>query len=36
VCALFIEQSDGVCSRPADDPCKAQDPDCVANASGGH
>jgi len=27
-CLLFIEESDGVCSRPADDPCKAQDPDC--------
>lgn len=28
VCALFIEESDGVCSRSPDDPCKAQDPDC--------
>lgn len=30
VCALFVEVSDGVCSRPADDPCIAQDPDCTA------
>lgn len=30
VCALFVEVSDGVCSRPADDPCISQDPDCVA------
>ncbi|HKO91036.1 MAG TPA: hypothetical protein VJU61_07790 [Polyangiaceae bacterium] len=27
-CLLFIEESDGVCSRAADDPCKSQDPDC--------
>jgi len=31
-CALYIEISDGVCSRPANDPCKAQDPDCVAGS----
>jgi hypothetical protein len=30
VCALFIEESDGECSRAADDPCKAQDPDCAS------
>jgi hypothetical protein len=29
-CALFIEESDGVCSRSPDDPCKAQDPDCAS------
>jgi hypothetical protein len=27
-CAEFIESPDGVCSRPADDPCLFQDPDC--------
>jgi hypothetical protein len=31
VCALFIEESDGVCSRAPDDPCKAQDPDCSSD-----
>jgi len=39
VCAEFIEQGDGVCSRKADDPCRFQDPDCNAstppNAGGG-
>lgn len=29
VCAAFIELSDGVCSRPIDDPCRGQDPDCT-------
>jgi hypothetical protein len=29
VCAAYIEESDGVCSRPENDPCKSQDPDCV-------
>jgi hypothetical protein len=29
VCALFIEPSDGRCTRPADDPCISQDPDCL-------
>jgi hypothetical protein len=29
VCALFLEESDGVCSRFPLDPCKSQDPDCV-------
>ncbi len=29
VCAAYIEESDGVCSRAADDPCRSQDPDCV-------
>jgi hypothetical protein len=28
-CALFIEESDGVCSRFPLDPCKSQDPDCI-------
>jgi hypothetical protein len=28
-CALFVEESDGVCSRFPLDPCKSQDPDCV-------
>ncbi len=28
VCAEFIEASDGTCSRPSDDPCLFQDPDC--------
>jgi hypothetical protein len=29
VCAAFIEQADGKCSRPDDDPCRSQDPDCT-------
>jgi hypothetical protein len=29
VCALFIEESNGYCSRKAEDPCISQDPDCV-------
>jgi hypothetical protein len=28
VCALFVGVEDGTCSRPDDDPCKFQDPDC--------
>ncbi len=28
VCAEFIEESNGVCERADDDPCKFQDPDC--------
>jgi hypothetical protein len=28
-CALFVEESDGVCSRFPNDPCISQDPDCV-------
>jgi hypothetical protein len=28
-CAEFILEPDGVCSRPTDDPCLFQDPDCV-------
>ena len=28
-CALFVERSDGVCSRFPLDPCKSQDPDCL-------
>jgi hypothetical protein len=28
VCAAFIEEPDGKCSRPDDDPCRSQDPDC--------
>lgn len=27
-CAVFVEESDGVCSRFSLDPCIAQDPDC--------
>jgi hypothetical protein len=27
-CDLYLEAPDGVCSRPADDPCITQDPDC--------
>jgi hypothetical protein len=30
VCALFVEESDGVCSRFPLDPCISQDPDCVS------
>jgi len=28
-CDLYLEAPDGVCSRPADDPCIGQDPDCT-------
>src|SRR5262245_5612068 len=28
VCAEFIEESNGYCSRKAEDPCIGQDPDC--------
>jgi hypothetical protein len=28
-CLAYIEVSDGTCSRPANDPCRGQDPDCV-------
>jgi hypothetical protein len=28
VCALFIEEANGVCGRKPTDPCKSQDPDC--------
>jgi hypothetical protein len=28
LCAAFIEESDGKCSRPEDDYCRMQDPDC--------
>jgi hypothetical protein len=31
VCATYIEVSDGTCSRPANDPCRGQDPDCVSD-----
>jgi hypothetical protein len=31
VCALFVEESDGACRRPGDDPCRFQDPDCEAD-----
>jgi hypothetical protein len=34
VCDLFLEASDGVCSRSALDPCIFQDPDCGAPAGG--
>jgi hypothetical protein len=27
-CLTYIEVSDGACSRPANDPCRGQDPDC--------
>lgn len=27
-CDTYVEASNGVCSRPVDDPCRAQDPDC--------
>lgn len=30
LCALFIEEKNGYCSRKADDPCIGQDPDCSA------
>ncbi len=29
VCAEFIEQADGTCSRPENDPCRFQDADCA-------
>ena len=28
VCAQYLEEADGVCSRSDDDPCRSQDPDC--------
>lgn len=28
VCAAYIEESDGLCRRAAQDPCRGQDPDC--------
>jgi hypothetical protein len=28
-CLAYIEESDGACSRPENDPCKGQDPDCT-------
>lgn len=31
VCALFIEESNGYCSRKDDDPCISQDPDCAGS-----
>ena len=31
VCALFIEESNGYCSRRDDDPCISQDPDCAGS-----
>ncbi len=31
-CALFVEESDGVCSRFPLDPCISQDPDCLQPA----
>jgi hypothetical protein len=34
VCALFIEESNGYCSRRADDPCISQDPDCAGDDPG--
>lgn len=27
-CLAYVEESDGVCSRPYNDPCRGQDPDC--------
>lgn len=37
VCAAFIEESDGACTRDAGDPCIGQDPDCAGSTppSGG-
>jgi hypothetical protein len=32
-CTLILEVSNGVCSRPESDPCRFQDPDCVAGSS---
>jgi hypothetical protein len=29
VCALFVEEANGFCSRKAEDPCISQDPDCA-------
>jgi hypothetical protein len=29
-CLAYIEESDKVCSRPYNDPCRGQDPDCSA------
>jgi len=34
VCAAFSEVSDGVCSRPEDDACRFQDPDCSQSGGG--
>ena len=34
VCALFIEESNGYCSRRPDDPCISQDPDCASDDPG--
>jgi hypothetical protein len=31
-CAAYIEAPDGICSRPANDPCISQDPDCLSAA----
>jgi len=30
VCAAFVEQADGTCSRSENDPCRFQDPDCAS------
>jgi hypothetical protein len=30
-CDLYLELPDGVCSRPANDPCISQDPDCTGS-----
>jgi len=34
VCTAISEVPDGVCRRPADDPCRFQDPDCIPGAGG--
>lgn len=33
-CEAYVERPDGVCSRPADDACSFQDPDCVTDPGG--
>ena len=32
-CTLILEASDGICSRPEDDACRFQDPDCAASSA---
>ena len=32
-CTLILEVSDGICSRPEDDACRFQDPDCAAGSA---
>lgn len=35
ICAAFIEEPNGYCSRRPDDPCINQDPDCIGRPPGG-